>query len=44
MIKKNFSEAQEIENRAFSIGLHSKSITKVILNYLEKNLLKIDKL
>jgi CDP-6-deoxy-D-xylo-4-hexulose-3-dehydrase len=41
---ENFPKAQEIENRGFFIGLHSKSITEGILNYLEKNLLKIDKL
>jgi CDP-6-deoxy-D-xylo-4-hexulose-3-dehydrase len=41
---ENFPKAQEIENRGFFIGLHSKSITEGTLNYLEKNLLKIDKL
>ena len=41
---ENFSNAQEIENRGFFIGLHPKSITEETLNYLEKNLLKISKL
>ena len=41
---ENFPKAQEIEDRGFFIGLHTKSITEEMLNYLEKNLLKIDKL
>ena len=41
---EDFPKAQEIENRGFFIGLHPKSITEDTLNYLEKNLLKIDKL
>ena len=41
---ENFSKAQEIENRGFFIGLHSKPITEETLDHLEKNLLKIDKL
>ena len=39
-----FPKAQEIENRGFFIGLHSKSVSEETLNYLEKNLLQIDKL
>jgi len=39
-----FSKAQEIEDRGFFIGLHSKSVSGETLNYLEKNLLQIDKL
>jgi len=39
-----FYKAQEIEDRGFFIGLHSKSVSGEILNYLEKNLLQIDKL
>ena len=39
-----FPKAQEIENRGFFIGLHTKSISEETLNHLEKNLLKIDKL
>ena len=41
---QNFPKAQEIENRGFFIGLHTKSISEETLNHLEKNLLKIDKL
>ena len=39
-----FPKAQEIENRGFFIGLHSKSVSEETLNYLVKNLLQIDKL
>ena len=44
--KKNevFPKAQEIEDRGFFIGLHSHPITEKTLNYLEHNLLHIDKL
>ena len=42
--KKTFINAQEIEDRGFFIGLHTKSISEETLNYLEKNLLMIDKL
>ena len=41
---ESFPKAQEIENRGFFIGLHSKSISEEILNHLEKNLLKISEL
>ena len=40
----SYNNAQEIESRGFFIGLHPKSISEEKLNYLEKNLLKIDKL
>ena len=39
-----FPKAQEIENRGFFIGLHPNHVSEETLNYLEKNLLKIDKL
>jgi len=39
-----FPNAQEIENRGFFIGLHLKSVSFETLDYLEKNLLQIDKL
>jgi CDP-6-deoxy-D-xylo-4-hexulose-3-dehydrase len=42
--KKTFNNAQEIEDRGFFIGLHTESISEKTLNYLEKNLLTIDKL
>ena len=42
--KKTFNNAQEIEERGFFIGLHTKPISRETLNYLEKNLLTIDKL
>jgi len=42
--KKTFSNAQEIEDRGFFIGIHTKPISEETLNYLEKNLLTIDKL
>ena len=42
--KRTFNNAQEIEDRGFFIGLHTKSISEETLNYLEKNLLTIDKL
>ena len=41
---ESFPKAQEIENRGFFIGLHSKSISEETLNHLEKNLLKISEL
>ena len=41
---KTFSNAQEIEDRGFFIGIHTKPISRETLNYLEKNLLTIDKL
>ena len=41
---ENFQKAQEIENRGFFIGLHPKPVSEETLNYLEKNLLQIDKL
>ena len=42
--KRTFNNAQEIEDRGFFIGLHTESISEETLNYLEKNLLTIDKL
>ena len=42
--KRIFNNSQEIEDRGFFIGLHTKSISEETLNYLEKNLLTIDKL
>ena len=42
--KRTFNNAQEIEDRGFFIGLHTESISEETLNYLEKNLLMIDKL
>ena len=42
--KRTFNNAQEIEDRGFFIGLHTKAISDETLNYLEKNLLTIDKL
>ena len=42
--KRIFNNAQEIEDRGFFIGLHTESISEKTLNYLEKNLLIIDKL
>ncbi len=36
--------ANEIENRGFFIGLHTKPINKNILNFLVKNLMKIDEI
>jgi CDP-6-deoxy-D-xylo-4-hexulose-3-dehydrase len=42
--KRTFNNAQEIEDRGFFIGLHIESISEETLNYLEKNLLTIDKL
>ncbi len=42
--KKTFNNAQEIEDRGFFIGLHTESISEETLNYLERNLLMIDKL
>ena len=41
---ESFPKAQEIEDRGFFIGLHPKPISEKTLNYLEKNLLKIEKL
>ena len=40
----NFPKAQEIEDRGFYIGIHSKPISNEMLKHLEENLLKIDKL
>ena len=42
--KRTFNNAQEIEDRGFFIGLHTETISEETLNYLEKNLLTIDKL
>ncbi len=42
--KEKFPEAQEIDDRGFFIGLHAEPITNRTLNYLEENLLRIDKL
>ena len=42
--KRIFNNAQEIEDRGFFIGLHTETISEKTLNYLEKNLLTIDKL
>jgi CDP-6-deoxy-D-xylo-4-hexulose-3-dehydrase len=42
--KRTFNNAQEIEDRGFFIGLHTESISEETLNYLERNLLMIDKL
>ena len=39
-----YNNAQEIENRGFFIGLHTKLISEKSLNYLEKNLLMIEKI
>ena len=39
-----FPKAQEIEDRGFFIGLHSKPVSEGTLSYLEKNLLQIGKL
>ena len=36
--------SNEIENRGFFIGLHTKAINKKILNFLVKNLMKIDEI
>ena len=41
---KTFNNAQEIEDRGFFIGLHTKPISEKTLNYLEKNLLILGKL
>jgi len=41
---KTFNNAQEIEDRGFFIGLHTKPILEKTLNYLEKNLLMLGKL
>ena len=40
--KYTFPNAQEIENRGFFIGLHPKKISNKELEYLEKNLFKIN--
>ena len=40
--KHTFPNAQEIENRGFFIGLHPKKISNKELEYLEKNLFKIN--
>ena len=42
--KETFKNAQEIEDRGFFIGLHTKPISEETLNFLEKNLLMIAKL
>ena len=44
--KKNkyFPNAEEIEKRAFFIGLHAKPIDNKTLNYLTKNLMKIEEI
>mgnify|MGYP000595523616 FL=1 len=39
-----YNNAQEIEKRGFFIGLHTQSINEKLLNYLEKNLLMIEKM
>ena len=39
-----YNNAQEIENRGFFIGLHTELINEQLLNYLEKNLLMIEKI
>jgi len=39
-----YNNAQEIEKRGFFIGLHTQSINEKLLNYLEKNLLMIEKI
>ena len=41
--RKVFTNAQQIEDRGFFIGLHTKPILEKTLNYLEKNLLVINK-
>jgi hypothetical protein len=38
-----FPKSQEIEDRGFFIGIHTKDINSKQLNYLEKHMLKIDK-
>ena len=40
--KNKFPNAQEIDDRGFFIGLHPKKISNRELEYLEKNLLKIN--
>jgi CDP-6-deoxy-D-xylo-4-hexulose-3-dehydrase len=37
-----FPNSQEIEDRGFFIGIHTKNINPKQLNYLEKHMLKID--
>ena len=39
--KKNFKNAQEIEDRGFFIGLHTEKISEKKLNFLTNKLLKI---
>lgn len=41
--RKVFTNAQKIEDRGFFIGLHTKPISEKTLNYLEKNLLVLNK-
>ncbi len=41
--KIKFNVAQEIEDRGFFIGIHTKHITEIHLDYLVKKLLMIDK-
>ena len=41
---QKFRGSQEIENRGFFIGLPTKKITKEKLDYLIKNLFKIDEI
>ena len=40
--KYTFPKAQEIEDRGFFIGLHPRKISNIELDYLEKNLFKIN--
>ena len=40
--KNKFPNAQEIDDRGFFIGMHPKKISNRELEYLEKNLLKIN--
>ena len=42
--KEKFKNADEVERRGFFIGLKTKKISKIELNYLVKNLLKISAL
>jgi len=43
-LKKNdFKNSNEVENRGFFIGLHTKKISKIEINKITENLLNIDK-
>ena len=41
---RHYKFANEIENRGFFIGLHTKPINKNTLDFLVKNLMKIDEI